>query len=310
MLKVRLRLLWFPQAQFAGALLAEHSEIAMRHGINLECQPVKTNESPISAVLSGRADLCVASPSHILESDDPKSLVCLLTFQQASSLVYLIRRDHGVDGIHCLAGKRIAVWPGSEDLELNWMLHKAGVSSGDIEFVPTKDTVQLLLAGEVSCAQMTTYNEYFEFLECGGRLTDVLCLSARDWDADLIKDGIIARKDWLEADPARAQAAVNSLLEGWTRALDNANEAIELCAKIRPDVDKRFHWMQFNEIRKLIVNGATLSHGLGFPDSRHVLQAAKAVSDLHGLEFKDSIDGFVAVNFWRSADPSFRRSRW
>lgn len=310
MLKVRLRLLWFPQAQFAGTLLAEHSEIATRHGIDLRCQPVNLAESPISAVMSGRADLCVASPSHILESDDPKSLAYLLTFQQASSLVYLARRDHGVDSIHSLAGKRIAVWPGSEDLELKWMLHKAGVASGEIEFVPTQDTVQLLMAGEVSCAQMTTYNEYFEYFERGGKLTDVLRLSARDWDADLIKDGIIAKKDWLEAHPVRAQAAVSSLLEGWTRALDNANEAIELCAKIRPDVDKRFHEMQFNEIRKLIVNAATISHGLGYPDSRHVLQAAKAVSDLHAREFKDSIDGFVAANFWRSAEPSFRRSRW
>ncbi len=309
-MKVRLRLLWYPQAQFIGALLAEHSEIASQYGIELECQPVDFDEGPISAILSNHADLCVASPSHIFESSKPESLVFLLTFQQSSSLVYLARRDHGIDNIHCLAGKRIAVWPGSEDLELRWMLHKAGVPSSDIEFVPTGDTVQMLLSGEVSCAQMTTYNEYIEYLEHGGNEINTLTLFARDYGADLIKDGIVATRSWLEADPDRAQAVVDSILAGWMHSLDFPDKAIELCMKLRPDVDRQFHWMQFNDIKNLINCGATSSHGLGFPDIRHLRQSAKAVADLHKNKFNFDLEMLVEEKYWYSASASIRRPKW
>ncbi len=309
-MKVRLRLLWFPQAQFAGALLAEHSEIAESRGIQLECQPVDFDESPISAILSDHADLCIASPSHMLESAEPESMAFLLTFQQSSSLVYLARRDRGVDDMHCLAGKRIAVWPGSEDLELRWMLHRAGVSLSDIEFVPTGDTVQMLFDGEVSCAQMTTYNEYFEFLERGGDDAEVLAFFARDYGADLIKDGVIARKSWVEEDPVRTQAVVDCLLEGWTRALEKPDEAVETCMKIRPDVDEEHHRMQYREIRNLIASGATVSHGLGYPDPDHLRQAAAAVADLHGEKFEFDAASLVEDKFWNSAPSSLRQTTW
>lgn len=308
--KIRLRLLWFPQAQFIGALLAEHRDFASRRGYQLECQPVDFSEGPVSAILSGNADLCIASPSHMLESSEPESLVFLLTFQQLGSCVYLARKDHDIDKIRCLAGKRIAVWPGSEDLELKWMLSKAGVPLSDIEFVPTVDTVQMLMDGQVSCAQMTTYNEYLKFLKLGGDESTVLTLHARDYDADLIKDGVVALKSWVESDTVRAQAVVESLLAGWTHALHHQSDAIDLCKQIRTDVEEEHHRMQYSEIKKLIASGATNSHGLGFPHTDHLKKAATAVSDVESGQFDFDVSRLVDTQYWQAAEPSLRQTAW
>ncbi len=308
---VRLRLLWHPQAQFAGALLAEHGGIAERHGIKFECQPINFDEDPISAVLSGNAELCVASPSHILESDEPESLAMVLTFQQKSPVVYLARRDHGINSIDCLAGKQIAVWPGNEDLELRWLLHKSGVPTDDIELVPSEDTVELLLEGKVSCAQLTTYNEYLKYSgRIGSEKETMLEFSARDHDADLIKDGIIARKSWLESETQSAQAAVDSLLEGWTRALEEPHDVVNVCTRVRPDLDEQFHKNQFERIKDLILCGATLTHGLGYPDANHVRRARTAVETVNAIEMHEGAGDCVDEYFWNCADPSLRRSTW
>jgi NitT/TauT family transport system substrate-binding protein len=307
---VRLRLLWHPQPQFAGALIAQHQGIARRRGIELQCQPMDFAQGPVAAVLAGDADLCIASPSHLLESTDPSALVMLLAFQQESPLVYPARRDMGVSGIGDLAGKRTAVWPGGEDLEFRWMLARAGLDPDSVERVPTGDTVAALLSGDVACAQMTVYHEYHEFLAAGGRADDVIPLRAARYGADLLKDGVLARRDWIEFDPGRAQAVVDSLLEGWTLALDDPARAVALCCTARPDMDAAHHEQQNSDLRNLILTGATLSKGLGFPDTDHMERAARAMAEVEGDTLAKPADEFVDDRFWQAASETWRRTSW
>ena len=308
--RVGLRLLWHPQPQFAGALVAQHRGPAAARGLALECQPPDFAEGPVAAVLSGSADLCVASPAHLLESDNPAALALLLVFQQQSPLVYPALRDDGISEITDLAGKRVAVWPGGEDLELRWMLRRAGVDPESIERVATADTVGLLLSGEVSCAQMTIYHEYHEFLGRGGDADRLLMLRAADHGADLLKDGVIARRDWLEADPRRAQAVVESLLDGWTRALREPEDTLALCQEVRPDMDAEHHAQQYADIRSLILTGATLEKGLGYPAAEDMRRAAQAMSEVEGVGMATSPESFLAANFWKAAPRSVRSTDW
>ena len=310
MFEVRLRLLWHPQPQFAGVLIAQHCGLASERGVELDCQSLDFDEGPIDAVLSGNADLCIASPSHLFESQNPEALTFLLSFQQKSPLVYVARRDHGIARINDLSGKRIAVWPGGEDLELRWMLQRAGISLESIELVPTSDTVGVLLANEVSCAQMTNYSEYHEFIDLGGEPDSMQHFRAEDNGTDLLKDGLIARRDWIYENPQRAQLVVDCLLEGWTQALGNREAAVALCMKVRPEMNELHHTMQYDDIRSLILTGATLKHGLGFPDSEHMVRAVNAVSEVDGRSLKGRPESYVAADYWHNAPAHFRSSNW
>lgn len=308
--QLRLRLLWHAQPQFAGALVAQHGGIAAARGLDLECQPLDFAEGPVAAVLAGNAELCVASPAHLLESAEPAALALLLVFQQESPLLYPARRDQGIGRIADLAGRRVAVWPGGEDLELRWMLSRAGVDPESVQRVATGDTVSLLLSGEVSCAQMTVYHEYHEFLHAGGRPDQVLNLRAADYGADLVKDGIIARRDWIEADPQRTQAAVDSLLDGWTRALRDRAETLALCRRLRPDMSAAHHEQQYADIRDLILCGATLEQGLGYPAPEHMARATQAIRDVEGRDVEAPPESFIAADFWAAAPDRLRATVW
>ena len=126
MREVRIRLLWRAQAQFAGYLLAER--LGLAPGLRLVCEEVDFACPHVEAVLAGAARFAVASPAHVIESQAPERLVMLLAIQQQSPLVYVARKGRLAGGLAGLRGARLAVWPGREDLELRWMLGRAGIA--------------------------------------------------------------------------------------------------------------------------------------------------------------------------------------
>jgi NitT/TauT family transport system substrate-binding protein len=310
MTPVRLRLLWYPQAQFAGYLLAQHRGIAAAHGIDLECVPIDFTLGPIDAVLSGNCDLAVASPAHLVESKAPADLVMLLAVQQTSSLVYGARRANGIASFADLRGKRVGVWPGGEDLELRWALRRSGVAGDTVTFVPVNDTAAALANGEVDAAQLTTYHEMFELEHHVHDLAPFVFLKAGDAGAGLLKDGLIARRDWLAGHAAVAQAVVECALAGWTAAFTDPADAIALCETLRPDLSREHHERQLAAIRTLALTGGTLTHGLGFPDPQHMRDAVTAMHETHGDDVALGPDDGVERRFWDTAPAAARAARW
>jgi len=307
MTPVRLRLLWHPQPQFAGYLLAEHDGFAAARGVALRCVPMDGRSGPIEALLAGTCELAVASPAHMLESEAPDELVMLLAIQQTSALTYGVRRAAGITNAADLAGKRIAVWPGGEDLELRWMLQRAGVPPASATLVPVFDTVAALAGGEVDGAQMTTYHEVFELEHAVDSLAPYAFLDAAAYGAGLLKDGLFARRAWVADHAALVGEVVAAVLEGWTVAFAQPERAVDRCATLRPDLSREHHAQQLGAIRALAMTGATLTHGLGYPDPAHVDAALAAVADVAGRRIAGSRAAFVDASFWAAAPAAFRR---
>ena len=59
-----INLLWHPQAQFAGYLVAERLDLGRAYGVRLETTPLEFGVGPVHSVLSGASAFGVASPAH------------------------------------------------------------------------------------------------------------------------------------------------------------------------------------------------------------------------------------------------------
>jgi NitT/TauT family transport system substrate-binding protein len=306
---VRIRLLWYPQAQFAGYLLAQDRGLARGAGIEIDCVPLDFAKGPIEALLDGDVRFAVASPSHMLESGRANELVFLAAIQQTSSLVYPARKSAGIRHPGDLAGHNVGIWPGREDLELRWMLHLSGLAATDYRSMPVKDTVEAMMSGAVDCAQMTSYHEVHHLEHQAGSLGDFILFRAADFGASLLKDGLIARRDWVDAHRAETQAVIDASLCGWTEAFRNPNVAIDLCARLRPDMSRAEHAQQLDDIRALSITGATQISGLGFPDSIHMLQAVRAMREIENMNSFKAGD-LVDDSFWRAAPADSRSTAW
>lgn len=308
MQQIKIRLLWHPQPQFAGYLIAEHEGLARDAGLDLKCVPLDFAKGPIAALLDGDVDFAVASPSHMLESGRSDELVFLLAIQQESALVYPARRSAGIARPADLAGHRIGVWPGREDLELTFMLKRAGLAPDAYERIAVGDTVGAMMDGRVDCAQMTTYHEIHHLEHAAGSLDDFVLFRAADFGASLLKDGLIARRDFVAANPHIVQAVVNAALTGWTKAFHDLEAAIALCCRLRPDMARLEQEGQLADIRALALAGATLTQGLGYPDSKHVRQALVAMAEVEG--HAPAEEGLVDDRFWRAAPEAVRSAAW
>jgi ABC-type nitrate/sulfonate/bicarbonate transport system substrate-binding protein len=307
-MKVAIRLLWHKQAQFAGYLVAEALRLGERRGVSIVCQGVDFACKPVEAVLSGAADMAVASPAHVLESRAPGRLKVVLAIQQASPLVYPAKTASGIRTVADLAGRRVGVWPGHEDLELRWMLARAGVAEALVERIGMNDTVGPFLAGEVDCAQMTTYHELHQVEHALGH-DGLTVLTPAALGCSLLKDGLIVASDRAKRELAMVQAVVDSVLEGWTIAFDDPERAVAICGEARPDVQHEEHRTQLAEIRRLSLQRATLTHGLGYPDPEHAARAAEALAATEG-GIAPEHEGVCDTRFWSAAPQEFRRRHW
>ncbi len=307
MTTVRIRLLWHKQAQFAGYLLAEKLGLARRAGVDIVCEGLDFSQKHVAAVLAGATQMAVASPAHILESRDPAALRFVLAIQQESPLVYPVRRSDGIAGLAGLAGRKVGVWPGHEDLELRWMLLRAGVDPEAVTRVELPDTVGPFLAGELASAQMTNYHELHHVEHELGH-DAIRVFSGKDSGSSILKDGLAVSADFVEANPAAVQAVVDAVLEGWTIAFTDPDRAIAACLEARPDMGEAEHRRQLADIRALAMTGATLSHGLGYPDPAHVARAVEAIRDVERRDVPHA--GILDPRFWQAAPASFRARVW
>jgi ABC-type nitrate/sulfonate/bicarbonate transport system substrate-binding protein len=306
---VRIRLLWHAQAQFAGYHIAEQHRLASTAGTEIACEPIVFGESGTDAVLAGKVEMAVASPSHLLEAKDPAALAFILAIQQESPLVYPAKRTSGIADLADLEGRKVGVWPGHEDLELRWMLRRAGVDERKVERVPVNDTVAALVEDRVAAAQMTVYHELHQAEHRLGS-DALLPFAAQPYGASLLKDGLLARRDWLASNGAVAQAVVDAVLQGWTIAFTDAEAALAACAVARPDMAREEHAAQLRDIRALSLRGATLAHGLGYPDAEHVARALQAMREV-GLTAPALDPAAVADRrFWQAAPARWRADAW
>ena len=305
--EARIRLLWFKQAQFAGPLLAEQRGLARARGVEIVCEPADLADPPVEALLDGRVEFAVASPAHALESRDPSALALLLVVQQSTSLAYGVRVDAGIEGPSDLAGRRVAVWPGGEDLELRWLLARACGSADSAHRIEAADTVAELVAGRADAAQMTVYHELHEAERALGAHA-LRVVRAEDCGAGLVKDGLLVRRDLLEDRIWLADAVVAAILEGWSIALDDPGAAVSACSASRPDMTVEDHARQLADIRGLVLAGATSTHGLGFPDPEHARRAALALRETGTIPRIDP-DRLIEDGPWRRTPVPHRQIR-
>lgn len=304
---VRIRLLWLPQAQFAGYLLAEQEARLQGKSTRIICQGADMSTGPAAAVLRGECEFAVASPAHILESGAPADLVWLLTIQQESPLVYPVSRTSGIGSPGDLSGCRVAVWPGNEDLELQWMIARAGLDANRVRRLPVADTVAAYLAGEADSAQMTSYHELHQLEAALPGKGEFRLLRAADQGIGLLKDGLIARRNYVEQNETLVEDVVCAVLAGWTLAFTDKEAAIEACLAARPELGREDQARQLEDIRVLSRGGATRNHGLGYPDLTHAENALAAARET-GLQGPFVTASEMTVQrFWHSAPSAFRR---
>src|SRR4030095_1717703 len=106
---VRLQLKWRHQFQFAGFYTALEKGYYREAGFNVTIIPAAPGIDPVETVLKGEADFGVASSELVLRYAKGDPVVVLASILQHSPLALFVRRDSGIETVHDLAGRKVAL---------------------------------------------------------------------------------------------------------------------------------------------------------------------------------------------------------
>lgn len=222
---VRLMPLWSPQAQFAGHYVAMDQGLYARHGLDLKLLRAGPGVSATEALTNGTADFAVLWLSTAVQHRDRGvPVVHVAQIIQRSALLLVSRKSSGIRTIADMEGRKVGTWGGDLSIPANAMFAREGIR---IREVPQAHTINLFLRGGIEVASAMWYNEYHTLLSSGvdaGEL-DVVFLSQQGMNFP--EDGIYALEGTVRRDPAMVAAFREATLEGWKRAFEEPELALD-----------------------------------------------------------------------------------
>ncbi|HMK34133.1 MAG TPA: ABC transporter substrate-binding protein [Desulfomonilaceae bacterium] len=227
--KVTLVPQWWPQAQFAGYMIALDKGFYREAGIDLTMARGGPGNPPFEALTAGKATFCTGWLSTgIQQRASGVPLVNLAQIVQRSSLVLIARKESGISSPETLNGKKMALWQGDFLIQPLALFRTYNIKP---EVVPLYGTVNLFLKGGVDVMSAMWYNEYHTILNCGFQPEELSLLFFKDLLVNFPEDGIYCLEQTVKADPELCRRFVQASLKGWLYAFANQKEAIHTVMK-------------------------------------------------------------------------------
>jgi len=221
--KVVLQLKWKHQFQFAGYYAAVEKGFYKEAGLEVELKENDPGQDSVQKVLDGKADFGVGSTELLLKRQNGDPIVVLSVIFQHSPLGLLMLKNDQLQSIHDLAGKKVMIEKGSS--ELFAYLNKENVPAGKFTLLPHSFHTEDLMSGSVDAMSVYVTDELFEVKRSG---KPYILYSPRSVGIDFYGDNLFTTETVIKKDPKVVKAFREASLKGWTYAMKNPDEIIEL----------------------------------------------------------------------------------
>src|SRR3989338_10299708 len=158
--QVSVRLKWIYQAQFAGFFTAEQKGFYKEQGTNVILTPGGAESPSIQMVAGGGEQFGITGMSQLIEARAKGvPVVALAVIYRKNPLVWF-SINKNIASAENLSGKKVGVTIGSNsDILFRAMLVKAGVDINNVEIVPVKYDISLLLTGTIDAYEGYLINQ-------------------------------------------------------------------------------------------------------------------------------------------------------
>jgi len=307
--EVSMRLEWYPQAQFAGFLVALDKGWYEDEGLSMEILPAGPDIKPVNTVASGSDDFGVGRPHQVLaarSSDVP--LVMVIQIYQDSDLRYVAKKGRGIEEFSDVAGRKVGLWLGGDEYEFLAMLKAAGIPQDEVDIIPQGFQVTPFLENKIDISEVTTYNELNVIRRYGYSNDSLVIFSARDFGVALLSDGLFTTEKMISQQPHVVQSVVNASLRGWKFALEHPREAVAIVMKYNSDLEFDHQFEQLREVNRLIWQDVTISEGLGFINGRDFETARQILESSGQLRRPVDVAASYTLKFWHNTPDSIRQA--
>ena len=224
---VVLKLHWYPQAQFAGYLLAQDQGFFRRAGLgDVDIRWSTAGERALDTLTQQESAFCTGwLCDAIVRRAQGAPIIHLSQITQKSAMLLVTRRAQGIAKPADMTGRRVGLWGGDFDVLPRAFFRKFHVQP---EIVPQSNSMVPFLRGAVHIASAMHYNEYHKLLEAGLRAEDLRVFPLADYGLDFPEDGLYChQRSWRDRG-AQCAAVVRAVQQGWDYALEHESEALDV----------------------------------------------------------------------------------
>jgi len=220
---------WFPQAQFAGYIVAHEKGFYNEAGIDATILFSDGTDSPLQEVLDNRIEFCTGWLSQaimIRSENEPILNICQLL--QKSSLMLVAKKESGIKTAQDFEDKIVSNWGGDFSIQPIAFFQKQNIQP---DVIPQSFRIDGFLVGAIDVTSAMYYNEYHKILQAGIDEDELVTFFFTDYDLNFPEDGIYCREETLQNDPKMCKNFIDATINGWAYAFQNKEETLDLVMK-------------------------------------------------------------------------------
>lgn len=302
--KVRVRLQWVDQAQFAGFYLAQDRGLYRQAGLEVELLPANPlGQPPLEELAQGGCDFATAWLSQaLIQCSQGARVVNLAQLSQRSAMALVVWADSGITNPAQLAGRRVSLWQSHFAAPCRALCKRLGI---EVREVNQNASLAAFMNHAVDACSAMLYNEVHVLYQAGVDPDEVRVFELASQGVDLPEDGIYAAQETWERRPELCRRFVAATLAGWRLALEEPGPALD--AVMRRVDALRLASNRAHQAWMLKIVGQNLTHrvgleGLGRQDLGAIAQAEAMLRE-QGLLAAPVEPGQLAVPAWQ-AEPA------
>ena len=214
---------WTAQAQFAGYYVAQEKGFYKEAGIDVKIVHPSVTQSAVNRMLNNESQATTLQLCQALELVDlGEELVNILQTSMNNAMVIVSARNKNP---MTQKGQRVGIWSAGFGQIAICMSIKEKL---DYDWVRFATNINLFVAGALDATLAMSYNEYYQLVQTGMKLSDKNVYRFCDHGYNIQEDGVYMTRSYYEKHRKQAKAFANASKKGWLWALDHPEETLEI----------------------------------------------------------------------------------
>lgn len=214
---------WTAQAQFAGYYVAEAKGFYREAGVKVKIEHPSSTQPAMSRL---RKNECQATTLQVCQAleiiDDGIPLVNILQTSMNNAMVIVSAR--GKDPLQ-QKGAHVGIWSvGFGQLAICMSIK----DHLDYEWVRFAQNVNLFVAGALDATLAMSYNEYYQLVQAGIKMTDNNVYRFCDHGYNVQEDGVYMTREYYATHKEQARRFAQASRKGWEWVAAHPKEALDI----------------------------------------------------------------------------------
>ena len=214
---------WTAQAQFAGYYVAEAKGFYREAGVKVRIEHPSATQPAMSRL---RKNECQATTLQLCQAleivDGGIPLVNILQTSMNNAMVIVSAR--GKDPL-TQKGAKVGIWSvGFGQFAICMIIN----DQFDYQWVRFAQNVNLFVAGALDATLAMSYNEYYQLVQAGIKMTDKNVYRFCDHGYNVQEDGVYMTRDYYVNHKEQARRFAQASRKGWEWAAQHPDEALDI----------------------------------------------------------------------------------